>query len=188
MVNEAQVLEYLRSGTVLVLGNADYIATYNASRFIDSFDIVVRFNKGVPNINTGTKAQVWAVGLCNITHQEEQWERFTDKPNYAIAFHPAVQHCSSIEKILYHDPIEQWYATRKEINYPEPSTGLMVIRWMVKNWIVPSVYGFDNFNTKTFYHLKDENKLHSRNVEGKYFNKMAVENKVKIFDPNWSNL
>lgn len=69
--------EYCRGKRVLLVGNAASLFNHEHGELIDSYDVVVRFGKGVPskenNKHVGSKTDVWFFGTLRAS-MHEQWK------------------------------------------------------------------------------------------------------------------
>jgi len=156
-----EILQYLNDKRVVLLGNSRSIM--NSKKDIDSFDVVCRINRGVPGKNAeciGTRTDV----LFTSTSVSDHFlERFNAK---YILWMTEDQKCmkDNIKDSVYLTSTEDWRYVRSLIpHFQLPSTGLLVIYFLIKyiDFQSLTIYGFDCFETGTWYHDIKNQKWHA---------------------------
>jgi hypothetical protein len=74
----AKLREYCKGKRVLLVGNAASLFNHEYGDLIDSYDVVVRFGKGIPTVETkkhlGSKTDVWFFGTLRAS-MHESWKQ-----------------------------------------------------------------------------------------------------------------
>jgi hypothetical protein len=154
----SSIAEMFDNKSVAVIGNAESIFSYQFGNEIDNHDIVIRMNKGyIKDAKAqGSKTTIWA-GSAPMSEIEiieyfspltYMWmtPKISDMPKYSDEF---------LQKLFVH-PKEIWDTLFCALNNTRPTTGMMVINFLLKytNPNAVTLYGFDFFKTKSFYERK----------------------------------
>ena len=78
-----ELINYLTGKKIILVGNASSLQDSDHSEFIDSFDVVIRFNLGVPTEKTGKRTDVW---VCATSPEEAESVKSIFDPKYIIRF------------------------------------------------------------------------------------------------------
>lgn len=173
--NLNQIKEYLKDKNICLLGNARSIL--NTKKDIDSFDIVCRMNRGVPQGREkyiGSKTNI----VFMSTKFREIW-----KQQFNAKFIVWMTECQKlatdwIKKNAIQNPPGDWRELRAK--YPEdklPSTGCIAINFLLRHIKFKSltIYGFDFFKTGTWYHNLNNQAWHPVELEEKLIREMIKD-------------
>ncbi len=164
--------EMVRGRTVALVGNASSIFEKKRGPEIDSQDIVVRMNAGFVTSpeSQGTRTDVWVTSLA--VPVEDVENRFN--PRIAIwatskrSLLPSEYRDASFDLLLH--PLARWIQLRLSLG-ARPSTGAIIANYLA-NFCAPELvttYGFDHFQTKTFYSNSLRPGPHSASAEAAFF-------------------
>lgn len=147
--------EFFSNKSVAIVGNAQSLFEHELGKEIDSHDIVIRMNSGmIKEVKSqGEKTTIWASSFP--LKEREVCESFNPKyvfwitpklsvkPIYSISFH----------KKMFMLPFPIWEELYQKLNKTRPTTGLSIIYFILKYCKPKNVdlYGFDFFETKSFY-------------------------------------
>jgi len=141
--------KWFEDKSIAIVGNASFIFERDYGKKIDSFDVVVRINKGYLDLNNkhqGTKTDVLAYN------------------NYSM-----------IDNIFFY-PLKCLEELKKKINFDRPSTGLMIIDYVLScNPKSINLYGFDFKKTPTYYEKDRKIEPHNFDLEKKYIEKLKLK-------------
>lgn len=199
LTNRSNLNKVFENKTVAVVGNADSIFDYNYGDDIDKHDIVIRMNKGfiVKPTSQGTKTTIIATS-CDQLSEEEIEKEF--KPKYVVWVTPKLRVMPKFSKEflknLYLYKMHYWLLLYwfKITHSCRPTTGLMIVDWITSYTKASKVdlYGFDFFQTNTFYNKVDLCELkkytpHNFNGEEEFILNLKKLNKINIFGFNKTN-
>lgn len=160
--NYHQLVNYLNSAKrILLLGNAISYQESDHSKFINMFDCVIRINRGVPTVNTGSRTDVW---VCMLPWDEALEDAPKFDPRFIIRF-PITKTSflwhESLSRNLVRVNISKEHKTFFHRGHLKPgeegvridsSTGAKVIDFLTHQLGLDiTIAGFDFFNTGTFY-------------------------------------
>ena len=154
-LKEEKFKEFFNDKSVAIIGNAQSLFDYELGNEIDSHDIVIRMNSGMiqKSISQGSKTTIWASSFPlkeNVVNNEFNpkyifWitPKLSVKPLYSISFH----------KKMFMLPFNVWEELFKNLDETRPTTGLSIIYFLLEHCNPKNVdlYGFDFFETKSFY-------------------------------------
>ena len=154
-LKEEKFKEFFNDKSVAIIGNAQSLFDYEFGDEIDSHDIVIRMNSGMiqKSISQGSKTTIWASSFPlkeNVVNNEFNpkyifWitPKLSVKPLYSISFH----------KKMFMLPFNVWEELFKNLDETRPTTGLSIIYFLLEHCSPKNVdlYGFDFFETKSFY-------------------------------------
>lgn len=155
-LSEDTFKSFFENKTVAIVGNAESI--FNKKDYgidIDNHDIVIRINSGfIKNkLKQGNKTTIWASSFPlkekNVVEEFNPefifWitPKLSVKPNYSVDFH----------KKMFIFPKKKWIELYELLSETRPTTGISIIYFITKycNAKKISLYGFDFFETKSFY-------------------------------------
>ena len=136
--------------SIAVVGNAKF--NKKVGKEIDSHDIVIRFNFCITKGYTGyvgKKTTVACVGSFTLFDAEPDF-----KNNYDIVFshYPKDRYIDKGRVSKLYLPREFYWDTMKiKIGCRKPTTGFRMLYSLYKNLVKADVYGFDFYNTTTYY-------------------------------------
>jgi len=169
--------KWFRNKNVCLVGSASSLLSGSNGEFIDSFDSVVRCNRGIiikNEIAQGIRTDVWAIG---------QGKSVKDLiPLYDIP-HVSLSHVQRSRKDIKHWMTSQMqFALRKRLGHRIPSTGLM-IAWYIQHYnpLSLTLIGFDWKRTPTWYFEEGKYQPHNWKLEEAF---MRSKIKCKIIDNN----
>lgn len=152
-------LQFLCEGkSIAIVGNAQSLFTQKRAAEIDAHDIVVRMNKSVlaePSVQAviGFRCDIYTasgVGLVPLEYHR------TQQPQ--TCYYMTTRKRETAPTYFNFFPEEMWEELQRELclNKDEearPSTGIMTIYMILKTvkYKQVDIYGFDFWNTKTFY-------------------------------------
>ena len=154
-LKEEKFKEFFNDKSVAIIGNAQSLFDHELGNEIDSHDIVIRMNSGMiqKSISQGSKTTIWASSFPlkeNVVNNEFNpkyifWitPKLSVKPLYSISFH----------KKMFMLPFNIWEELFKNLDETRPTTGLSIIYFLLEHCNPKNVdlYGFDFFETKSFY-------------------------------------
>ena len=171
------ILPDLKDKQVIVVGNAEALSKKNKSKFIDSHEIVIRFNYGTnphrPQ-NLGKKIDI-AIFDCIFKNYN-----FLDLHCAKVAvsrdftrIDSYTNRCFKNERVRYGDHPRKFYGvqdkkfiwlpiwndveTQNRIQHPVPSTGALMLNYLTHcNCASVDVIGFDWKETPTYYHSEEQ--------------------------------
>lgn len=164
-----EVIRYLTGKRVAIVGNAQSI--FGQNNDIDSYDVVIRFNKGFitdPQAQ-GTKTSI-VIMACNLTLEE--------KASYKAEYY--INRSSQTQSGDY--TISDEYRKRlKQRIGKQPTSGFMAINLCLDAKAKEiALYGFDWEKTKTFYNPDDYVTKHDYKTEEAIVREMAKNNILSI--------
>jgi hypothetical protein len=162
------VYERFRGKNVALIGNAESLFAHSYGTAINAHEIVVRINKGfiVNREAQGSRTDVLASSYP--LSEEDIRSRFNAP--MMLWMTPKLdmmpRYGSAIRAMTFVQPYGWWHELYSQLENTRPSTGAMLIHMLAKHIPVRhlSLFGFDFFQTKTFY----EQKLRS-NVPHNFF-------------------
>ena len=181
MVTKQNIINFIGNKNVLLVGNSESIILKDNSKFIDSFDIVVRMNHATPCQNLGFKTDIWLCAFNNKTQQPIEYNMF--KPKYVMRLNydkPDKLH----PNINWYVWGEEEYNSFKERFGFLSSTGINAIEWFTTELKQPiNIIGFDGFKTGTFYNKdkKLQKKYHNPQKEQEFIQQKIDEGKVIFY-------
>lgn len=148
--------ELCEGKSIAIVGNAQSLLDMNLGEEIDSHDIVVRINQSVSSQKhildrIGHKCDIYTASGTGMVPV-----RFHKTTVPKLCFYMTTLNRDSALDYFHFFPEEMWYTLQKELNAGKdirPSTGLMTI-YMILNatkFKSLNIYGFDFWETKTFY-------------------------------------
>ena len=154
-LKEEKFKEFFDNKSVAIIGNAQSLFEHELGNEIDSHDIVIRMNSGMiqKSVSQGSKTTIWASSFPlkeKIVNDEFNPEyifwitpKLSVKPLYSISFH----------KKMFMLPFNVWEELFKNLDETRPTTGLSIIYFLLEHCNTKNVdlYGFDFFETKSFY-------------------------------------
>lgn len=140
--------------SIAIVGNAKSLLETHYGEQIETYDIIIRLNKGFVTqpIAQGTRTDM--VGLTPELSEDETIANF--EPSYFLMLIPKMRHYKLFSRDAVRDTLfynyRYWLADRNLIGR-RPSSGFMAISWMVRLSQAKSItlYGFDFGATPTYY-------------------------------------
>jgi len=143
---------YLKDKDICLLGNARSIL--NTKKDIEKFDIICRMNRGISQGKEEFIGKRTDVLFISTRFKEELKRNFNAK---YVVWMTADNRLATdwIKENAFQNPAEDWRELK--FFFPEdklPSTGLLAIHFLIKYIEFKSltIYGFDFFESGTFYH------------------------------------
>lgn len=178
------IQEFLKNKNICLLGNSRSIL--NNPKNIDKYDIVCRINRGFPTGKEqflGTRTDV----LFIATKIDEHKLKKEFNPKYIIWTTPNDNRAIDLIKLIgIQNPSQDWYNLKTR--YPNdklPSTGCVAINFILKyiKFKTLDIFGFDFFETGTFYHNLKTQSWHPPELE-KYIISNWIKHKknVKLYE------
>lgn len=156
--NLTEVKDFIKGKRVAIVGNAESIFSKNNGEKIDSFDVVIRFNKGFITIpkSQGTKTNI-LIMACELTEKERESYNAKFYINRMKRFeNPTPLHFLNTDIITI----------GKEITNARVSSGFIAINLCAEAQAKSiDLFGFDWEATPTFYNPKDYKTLHNYSDE-----------------------
>jgi len=175
------IQQFTENKNIVLLGNARSILTNEKD--IDTFDIVCRINRGIP------KGKEKAIGsrtdilfLATKMREEQITQNFdprfivwtTDSQGLALPY---------VMTYATQNPPEDWRTLYHRVQ-PDalPSTGYVAINFLLKhiNFKSLTIYGFDFFQTGTWYHNLLNQKWHNGKKEEKLIKEMIKNKNIEL--------
>jgi hypothetical protein len=191
-----EIQDYCRDKTVIFVGNSKKILKHERADFIESHDIVLRFNLGFPRKkyykHIGRRTDIWSNnGLSPDNEVQLKYFRKYDYPEYILL--PTVR-CEGytpeeIEKVAYRFSFNIYFDIFKFMNpdiedhrkalfkFSEdmtqtiPTSGSLVLSFFCKHIECKSItmIGFDFLKTQNFYvRNRDHTPRHHSNKEEEF--------------------
>jgi hypothetical protein len=171
------VKEWFENKSICIVGNASHLFERDYGKEIDSYDLVVRTNKGFYNLNKksqGSKMDVLAYSHFDLI-KENLNNLKTDKLIQMSLKH---RNKNELKNTVYY-PEKSYNELVEKLGHNRPSTGLMIIDYILScNPKSIDLYGFDFKKTPTYYEKDREMEPHNFHIEKKYVEKL----KLKIND------
>lgn len=154
---------------IAIVGNAESLQSLTKADEIDAHDVVIRMNKGVmasPEMlskHLGHKCDIYTFSGKGYAPEEAHQ---TEKPRVSVWMttrkrEKAPEHVEFFPEKMWSD-LQMELAALSKVEAEKvirPSTGLMVVYMILKGvdykWV--DIYGFDFWQTKTFYNKKTIN-------------------------------
>jgi len=145
-----EIQEFVKGRGILLVGNSESLILKDNSKFIDSYDVVVRMNHAVPQANIGFKTDIWLCSFINKDMQMVQFPKFNCK--YNIKLNDDGNLNENLKNHFYIWPDKERDKIREDIGFHTPSTGVMAIYFFLNycQCFVDAI-GYDGFRTGTFY-------------------------------------
>jgi hypothetical protein len=144
-----RLMDYLDGKSVAIVGNAASLLDHAWGPSIDTHDVVVRMNRGVPVnlVAQGSKFDVWCFSIMK-THAETLKQAM---PAFSVWMSPKCRddYDGSIDVSFY--PLEFWHDLHRRLA-ARPSVGAMTVDLVSRSSArAVSVFGFDFKRSGTFY-------------------------------------
>lgn len=201
-----RILDICRGKKIAIVGNAESLQNLEKASEIDAHDVVIRMNRGVMaapdmlSMHLGRKCSIYTFSGKGYVSEESHR---TEKP--AISVWMTTRKREKAPSHVEFFPEEMWSNLQMELSTLSnvdaekeirPSTGLMVIYMILKGVVYEHVdiYGFDFWQTKTFYNKKTINPKRSIQpaVEKMLVEKLLLEHsnvtiiRAPVFEKNKS--
>jgi hypothetical protein len=151
ITNLATMQLFLKDKSICLLGNSKNIL--KTPKQIDTYDIVCRINRGTPLHKEeflGTRTDV----LFLATKMEEKTITKDFNPEFVVwTTKSIVLQTDWVKENAIQNPPEDWQELRDNLN-TLPSTGCVSIVFLLKHikFATLTIYGFDFFQSGTWYH------------------------------------
>lgn len=166
--------KWFESKSIAIIGNASYLFDSNYGKQIDNFDVVVRINKGYLNLSNkhqGSKTDVLAYNNYAMIDRHLDLVK-----NYKlIHMSEKFREKKMIDNIFFY-PLKCLQELKKKLNFDRPSTGLMIIDYILGcNPKSIDLFGFDFKKTPTYYEKSREIEPHNFELEKKYVSTLNLK-------------
>lgn len=155
------VSDKIRNKSVILVGNSVELLEYEYGDYIESFDIIVRFGRGIPYPDiyksVGQRTDIWITGFlrANAYHNFPTALKLLNrcrihldkKPNREIIFDHEVMYSDDELKLIF----KEFGCKNGDANALRPSAGYMGIHYFVNKmnvWKDLNLIGFDFFQKK----------------------------------------
>jgi len=193
----------IKDNKIIVIGNGSSVLNKKMGETIDSFEDVVRFNdykmKGFQDF-IGSRTTIWARSNSNRTKNRD-WSNFNKvivcSPEWNYKNIKRLLKAGNTEGILI--PRYDALQLQNELGLPGrvrkkgkwlrgwPSTGLLLLDYLIKHYDCVYIYGFDFFkqingHPRHYYNNKEKMKVtyvHDSEKEKKWVYKKIKEGKIK---------
>jgi len=164
------IYKLIKNKDIAIVGNAKSV--FNKKRDIDNHDVVIRLNRGFPKVGIGNRTDI--LGLSSVLTQKEI-KRYNPK---AILWCTPKHELMTdyLKKVAYIFPKSSWVNLESRIN-ARPSTGLMMIYYVLSSCKSITLYGFDFWNSNTWYSNENRPGPHNPKSEEQFIRQLT---KVKI--------
>lgn len=182
-----ELKELCEGKSIAIVGNAQSLLNMNLGNEIDSHDVVVRINQSVLSEyhileRIGYKCDIYTASGAGMVPKN-----FHKTTQPKLCYYMTTLKREIAPSYFHFFPVDMWESLQKELNAGEevrPSTGLMTI-YMIVNAVEfknINIYGFDFWNTKTFYNSSlYVAKTHRPDYEKMYVEKLIKNNRnIKI--------
>lgn len=161
-----RIQDLCQGKSIAIVGNAESLHSMHKAVEIDAHDIVIRMNKGVmadPEVlsrHLGFKCSIYAFSGAGYVNEQEH---HTQAPDLSVWMTTRKREKAPAHVAFF--PEDMWNSLQKDLaelgnseaeKEIRPSTGLMVIYMILKGvgYRNVDIYGFDFWQTKTFYNRK----------------------------------
>ena len=162
----AYLRKFIKGKTVAIVGNASSILTKNQGQEIDAHDVVIRFNRGLPNEKVGFRTSILFLA-CTLTQREIE--------AYGMPY--MVKRGNGCKNPCHFRvfPKDKAFLTQSATNAVisrghkvcQASTGFIAIDFALSSECKSiDLYGFDFFKTPTYYNPANYATLHNGDEEG----------------------
>ena len=189
MVSLEDLQEYCQGKRIIIIGNSNQMIGSNSAKIIDSYDIVVRINKGYQYRRTalsdsiGSKTQILAIGM-----KSAQLASTVIKSNSIDYILSPIIHSEILDyPNVYNVDSETYNLLKTSLGNYKPSTGISVYNFFNRfiNFERLDLIGFDFFTSSTnqrnaLGHLfvKD----HNGEKEEEFFKGSRDPEKTKLYE------
>ena len=208
MISKKEFDNYCTNKSIVVVGNSRKILEKENGEFIDSHDIVLRFNRGLPEgyeKHIGTKTDIWAINGRKKETQKILHLKFQDRKYTLWTFYKIGRLNPTLKYNTYHIPLDFYFKTCQDLNPTveiikkdlffkdnmkgkRPTSGCVALYYLIKNIQYKSitVTGFDFLQSFQFHsndpiHLE---KTHSGAKEKEFLTPLLENSR----DINWLKL
>lgn len=160
------IQDLCKGKSIAIVGNAESLHSMGKAQEIDAHDIVIRMNKGVmaePEIldrHLGNKCTIYTFSGKGYVDEKEH---HTQKPEFSVWM--TTRNREEAPDHVKFFPFPMWENLQRDLaqfgdpnaaKEIRPSTGIMVIYMILKGveYGQVDIYGFDFWQTKTFYNKK----------------------------------
>ena len=174
-----KIQEFCMNKRICLIGNADSVL--QEKRNVDSFDIVCRMNRGTPKGKESFIGSRTDIHFLSTKMSELNIKRQFD-PQFVVWMTICNRLASQwVLKNAIQNPKEDWNSLYAELKI-NPTTGMMALKFLLDHIDFKNltIYGFDFFETKTWYNTKiDDGQKHSGKKEKGLFMRM-IENRENV--------
>jgi hypothetical protein len=159
--------DLLKDKSVAIVGNSEKILSQSFGDEIDSHDIVIRFNKGIPRnkIAQGTKTTLLFLA-CTLTKEElKEYSPLYTIRRSKLSENKCDFQLSSTERLQF---IQEANKVRRGMKKAtsQASTGFIAIQFVLSTQYKKlDLYGFDFFKSPTYYNEPGYKTLHNGDKE-----------------------
>ena len=171
----SEIRKFCKGKKICILGNANSVL--NEKKNIDSFDMIGRMNRGTPRGKEafiGSRTDI----LFLSTHMSGENIQRSFDPRFVVWMTICNRLASSwVLKNAIQNPPGDWDMLYDKLSI-NPTTGMMALNFLLKHIDFKSltIYGFDFFETKTWYNTRiDNGQKHSGKKEKALFMKMIED-------------
>lgn len=136
---------------IAIVGNSQALTEENLGDEIDSHDVVIRINRGVTTTKNGFNCDIYCVGASDGYVKPEDFK--VDIPQ--VSFWMSPKYREKAPSHFFFFPNEMWEELKVHAlpqGSDRPTTGLMTAFMISKTEAAKiNLYGFDFWETKTFY-------------------------------------
>lgn len=182
MLFEKPIIDFCNNKKIILIGNSKRLIEKDRSKFIDSFDVIIRMNHAIPSKLIGKKTHIWICNYDNVSCQYVEYLKF--KPRFIMRMNENNSFHFNLKSRAYIWPIEEYKQFRKLVNINKPSTGLSVIHWFITKVSAQiNIVGFDSFETGTFYNpINLHKRYHEQEKEKEWINNLIREQRIIKYD------
>ena len=188
MATLAELQKFCKNKSIIIVGNSSRILQHSSARLIDSYDIVVRINRGYQISNPfseslGTKTNILSIGIkseAQATHIIS-----ANKVNFILS--PIIWSDKLTYPNVYNIEPSLYHQLKEDLGGFKPSTGISTFNFFHKltDYRKLDLIGFDFFETSTLQrnelgHLKVND--HNGKSEEHYINTCRSNDKITIYN------
>jgi hypothetical protein len=183
--------EYVKDKQIILVGNSNTLKVLKKGEFIDSYEIIIRFNLAMRYLNpeiTGIKTDIWSYAMvkkhiCIDTYQKARY-----KPNVCLRYGPEkIALSQKNDECFIPHPYKQECKELLELEGTRkiPSSGFVLL-YFISNYCSPksiTIIGFDSFQNPNFYTDFNSNakfKWHDSEKESQYINSLQFSSRIPV--------
>ena len=183
--------EVTKNKQIILVGNSNQLNKLKKGQFIDSHEIVIRFNLAIRYLKsetTGIKTDIWSFAMVKEGICKNTYNCATYKPKITLRYGSKVFNFpESQNEIFENQPqykqecIELLELSGRKI----PSSGFVILYYLTKYCFPKSItlIGFDSFENSNFYtdlNANEKFKWHDSKKESQYIKDLQISSKIPV--------
>jgi glycosyl transferase family 2/glycosyl transferase family 29 (putative sialyltransferase) len=181
---------FLKNKKIILVGNSSELLKEEMGGYIDSFDIVVRMNHGIPSKNNSTliknigkKTDIWICAFNNKDVQLSDYNSILEKPKYIFRFNDDTIIHDKLKPLFTSVFLDNFIDFRKSLGIDRknhPSTGVVAIYCFLEYFRQEqiTIIGYDSFKLNNFY---EKNPLQKNGIAQKWHESDKEKKWIEIY-------